>query len=218
MRILLHNPNTDEALTETLAAAARRSLEADDRLATANSGRGAAFIGSNEMIAVARAALGRDLPKRAVGCDAVVLGCFGDLGVDTLRRRIGRPILSLSDAVFTTAPLFAKRIGIVTTSPFWAERLAGEARRKGARRWIAEIRPIAIADWSPTALTALCCEAIADFARQGRCDVVILGGAILVGLAPDVSATSALPILDPIATAIGLCRTAYQALQAPSDA
>ena len=33
---------TDEALTETLAAAARRSLKADDRLATANSGRGAA--------------------------------------------------------------------------------------------------------------------------------------------------------------------------------
>jgi allantoin racemase len=218
VRILLYNPNTDEALTETLAAAARRSLEADDRLETANSGRGAAFIGSNEMIAVARAALGHDLPKRAMGCDAVVLGCFGDLGVDALRRQIGRPILSLSDAVFTTAPLFARRIGIVTTSPFWAERLAGEARRKGAHRWIAEIRPIAIADRSPAALAALCCEVIADFARHDRCDSVILGGAILVGLAPDPLVTSALPILDPIASAIGLCRTACRALQASYDA
>lgn len=62
----------------------------------------------------------------------------------------------------------------MTTSSFWAERLAGEARRKGARRWIAEIPPVAIGDRSPASLAALCCEAIADFARQGRCDVVIL--------------------------------------------
>ena len=210
MRLLLHNPNTDAALTAEIATMAQRSLRADDRLEIATSGVGAAFIGSRETIATARSALGRELPSHAEGCDAVLLGCFGDLGVDALRRRLSRPIVSLSDAAFTTAPLLGKRIGVVTTSPFWAERLAGEARRKGARRWIAEIRPIAIADRSPAALSAQCRAAIAELACDGRCDAVILGGAVLIGLAPALSASTPLPILDPLAAAIGLCRAACE--------
>ena len=110
MRLLLYNPNTDASLTARLSLAMARSLAPGDELKTSTSNKGASFIGSAETIAVAKGALLRDLPARAEGCDAIVLGCFGDLGIATLRRRLGLPIVSLSDVVVS---------GITPAARFW---------------------------------------------------------------------------------------------------
>lgn len=53
-----------------------------------------------------------------------------------------------------------------------------------------------------------CRETINAWARDGRCDAVVLGGAVLVVLTPEVAIGAALPLLDPIAAAIGLCQSA----------
>ena len=214
MRLLLYNPNTDASLTARLSLAMARSLAPGDELKTSTSNKGASFIGSAETIAVAKGALLRDLPARAEGCDAIVLGCFGDLGIATLRRRLGLPIVSLSDAAFAIVPLSAKRIGIVTTSPFWVQRLAGEARRKGAQRWIVGMRPVSAVGLKPATLLAKCRSEIAIFAQEERCEAIILGGAALAWLGPELNAGSPLPILDPLSAAVGLCRACCAAFSA----
>jgi allantoin racemase len=205
VRLLLHNPNTDAELTDRLAARARGCLGPGDTLASSTASRGSPFIGSAQAIATARRALDSDLGERTHGYDAVLLGCFGDLGVSSLRRQWGRPVVSLSDAVFALAPLLGRRMGLVTTSPFWAARLARDARRRGATSAIAAL--VAVEETAEKRVE-VCRETINAWAREGLCDVAVLGGAALAALTPEVTIGAALPLLDPLAAAIGLCRSA----------
>jgi allantoin racemase len=211
MRLLLYNPNTDKALTEKLAALARRVLRPNDSLEAVSADEGTGFIGSEETIEIARASLESHLERHARNSDAVLLGCFGDLGVDEVRERLRLPILSLSDAFFATAPFLGKKIGIITTSPFWADRLETEARQNRITRWIAGIRPLAnAADRSSEALQEQCRTIVSEFARAGRCDLVVLAGAVLVAIAPNLAQGSPLPMADSLASAIALCRAAHE--------
>ena len=213
MRLLLYNPNTDKALTEKLAVLARRVLRSNDSLEAVTADEGTGFIGSDETIEIARASLESHLERHARNSDAVLLGCFGDLGVDEVRERLRLPILSLSDAFFATAPFLGKRISIITTSPFWAGRLEAEVRQKHITRWIAEVRPLAnAAGRSSESLQEQCRTIVSEFARDARCDLVVLAGAVLVAIAPNLAPGSPLPIADSLAGAIALCRAGHESL------
>jgi len=206
MRLRLHNPNTDSALTARLVQAVRSYLVADDTLLATTAGDGPAFIGSEQTIAAARSRLPEALRAHAQGCDAVLLGCFGDLGIENVRTSLGPPIISLSDACFATAPLLGLRIAIVTTSPFWAERLRADVVRHDLSRSIVAIASIAAAPPAQDALVEACRCAIAQVATENRVDAIILGGALLVTVRPQLLNVSPLPIVDNLGTAVGLCR------------
>src|SRR5271154_2422586 len=105
MRLLLYNPNTNQSLTAALAAAVRMRLAPRDALLAITRETGEAFVNSEDSIAGARASASATLRGPAGECDAILLGCFGDLGVDELRRELKRPIVSLSDAFLSVAPL-----------------------------------------------------------------------------------------------------------------
>jgi allantoin racemase len=212
MRLLLYNPNTDKTLTAKLAAAVRLRLGPNDSLEAVTSDRGTAFIGSDKTIELARAPLLSGFEKRAQNSDAVLLGCFGDLGVDEVREKLRRPVVSLSDGFFAIAPFLGQRIGIVTTSPFWAARLEAEAHHRNVARWITEIRPLDLTQQSADSLHAQCRAIVADFAKADQCDVAVLAGALLVAIASDLALDCSLPIVDSLAGAIALCRTAHEAI------
>jgi Asp/Glu/hydantoin racemase len=213
MRLLVYNPNTNQALTTALGNAVQQLLRPDDVLETATSDSGEVFIGSDKSVAAARAALQTDLPRRALDCDAILLGCFGDLGVDEIRRELRRPIVSLSDAFFATAPFLGRRIGLLTTSAYWAGRLAVEASRKGAFHWIVETRSLEIPpDESSVSLEARCRSVMAEVAKDGRCEAVVLAGAMLTALSRELAHASPLLFVDPLAAGIALCRIACETL------
>lgn len=207
MRLLLHNPNTDGSLTARLAAALVPALGPDDTLATGTAARGGPFIGSEESIAVARDALAESLPIPAAECDAVLLACFGDLGVETIRHAIGRPMVSLSDACFAIAPLMDERLAIVTTSPFWAGRLGADVKRLGLSQRIVRIHAsIDTAPPSRAQLLQRCRAAIGAIAEGGGVDAIVLGGAPLATLREELAEGSPLPIIDILGAAVGVCR------------
>ena len=132
MRLLLYNPNSDAGLTLRLSQAISLLLDREDTIGVATAERGPRFIGSAEAIALAREILMAELAEKARDYDAIILGCFGDLGIEPIRRTVDKPILSLWDACLTTlAPLSDKRFGIITTSSFWVDRLQSDISRRG---------------------------------------------------------------------------------------
>ena len=133
--------------------------------------------------------------------------------MDDLRRKLKRPVISVSDAFFAVAPFLGRRIGIVTTSSFWADRIKTEAHRQGATFWIADVRSLdAGAGAQSATLQDQCRAIIGEFASGDRCDAVVLAGAALIALPDDLSADSPLPIADPLVVGISLCRAASQVL------
>lgn len=193
-----------------LGRAVQSSLRPDDVVRLSTSRSGEAFIGSEESIVSARAALAEDLPRQAGDCDAILLACFGDLGVDHVRQELKKPIISLSDAFFAIASFLGVQVGILTTSEFWAHRLAVEARKKGASSWIAETVSLDIsANETALSLRARCQSTVAEMARRGRCQALVLAGAPLVSLSSDVAPASPLPLIDALAIGVKLCRAAH---------
>jgi allantoin racemase len=210
MRLLLYNPNTDKSLTEKLGAAVRKRLRKDDFLKAVTSDEGTDFIGSDETIAIARASLHSGLSAHAHDCDAILLGCFGDLGVDDIREKLRRPVLSLSDAYFAIAPFRGKRSGVITTSPFWVEKLTTECQLRRTDRWIAEICPLSRTN-APTkeTLYGQCRSLISAFAKDALCDQIVLAGAVLTAIVDEMAPNSPLPIADTLRVAIALCRLGH---------
>lgn len=212
MRYLLYNPNSDAALTAELGRALQPFLQSGDSLEMATPPAGPRFIGSDETIGQARATMIEALSIRATRADAVILGCFGDLGVNELRRATTRPILSLWDACWTEAALSGQRLAILTTSPFWVEQLRADIGRRGLAASFPIVRTIAV---EPSAgreqLLRVCRTSIAELAQRRDIDAVVLGGALLAVLVRDLQPNAQIRLFDTLAAATRIAGALAQA-------
>jgi allantoin racemase len=206
VNLLLYNPNTDVALTDRLTRALAPFIGAGDKLDAATAPRGPSFIGSDETIVAARAALNEQAGSFARGADAVLLGCFGDIGLDAIRPGLDVPIVSLSDACFALAS-FIGPTAIVTTSPFWAARFEGDVLRRGLGSAVVAVRTIGtIMPFARERVIEECRHEIARLAAERTARSIILGGALLAELRDALLPDSRLPIVDLLGAAVGLCR------------
>jgi Asp/Glu/hydantoin racemase len=210
VRLLLYNPNSDRSLTGRMERCVSPLLDPADELAVETAEDAPRFIGSPEAIAAARTVAIDRLAKREHGVDAVLLGCFGDLGMTA--STLGKPFLSLWDACLAGAARSRRRFGIVTTSPFWAQRLDDDVRRHGLAEWFAAVATIAV---PPTASAADLRQASGDalrhLAKTARVDVAVPGGALLAVLRAELMEASPLPLFDSFAEAIRLLKPAVAA-------
>ena len=209
MRLLLHNPNSNEQLTRNLGRAIAPLLHSNESLQLSTAEQGPAFIGSDEAIDAARAALVDQLDARSANCDAIVLGCFGDLGITDLKRSVAKPILSLWDACAAAAVEGGKRYGIVTTSAFWCARLARDIRDRGLSSSIPTVRAISGSpSASPDKLGASISRVLDELAAESDLDAAVLGGALLAALRPVPAGP--IPMFDTLAAAVRLCRVCLE--------
>lgn len=205
MRILLINPNTTAPITARLVAAAQaRAPGVDFRGAT---GRfGAAYIATHSAYAIAGHAALDAFASEGDGCDAVLIACFGDPGVDAVRDIAGMPVLGMAEASILAASAGGARVGIVTGGERWPAMLAAFAAARGLSERIAGIRAVTpdgggIAR-DPDAALATLAEAAARCRDEDGAEIVILGGAGLIGLAERAGERLAMPVLCSFETAL----------------
>jgi len=181
-------------------------LNANDTLRWETAEEAPTYISSEETISAARRGLEVALPPRALVSDAIIVGCFGDLGINALQRSISIPVLTLWDAYVLAARETLDRIGIVTTSAFWVDRIQQDAERLGlGSRTV--VRGIDVAASStPRQLTLSVRRAVDYMARNDGVDVLVLGGALFAVPDPGLDAFG-LPIMDLLAAAARFCRS-----------
>ncbi|MDR3474116.1 MAG: aspartate/glutamate racemase family protein [Devosia sp.] len=213
MKVLLYNPNSNAALTRSLGRTLPAALRPGDSLATATAIVGSAFIGSDETIDRARADTERRLPPLVRNADAILLGCFGDLGIGLTATALGKPLISFWDAGVDAIRRGEQRTGIVTTSPFWAARLRRDLRACGIDDALVAISAILTPPAAPAEQVAADVrDAVAGFRRRDVADRVMLGGALLLALAPTLGPV-ALPVVDLPVWAIDMCRNALRPVE-----
>lgn len=205
MRILLINPNTTASITERLVEAARaRAPQVAFRGAT---GRfGAAYIATHAAYAVADHAALDAYAGEGEGCDAVLIACFGDPGLDAVREISAVPVLGMAEASILAASGERARVGIVTGGERWPAMLAAFAAARGLAEHIAGIRAVTpdgggIAR-DPDGAVAALAEAAARCRDEDGAESVILGGAGLIGLAARVGERLGMPVLCSFETAL----------------
>jgi Asp/Glu/hydantoin racemase len=204
MRLLLLNANTTAPMTARMVEAAARRAGPGIAVDGATGRFGAAYISTRAASAIAAHAaldllaseVGRDNPKAYA---AVALACFGDPGLLALKELSPIPVIGMAEASLTLAAQLGGRIGIVTGGARWIPMLREFAGLIGLAERIAAVRATALTgaeiaadpDAAAAQLEAL---ARACVAEDGA-DVVIFGGAGLVGMAATQQPRLDVPLL-----------------------
>jgi Asp/Glu/hydantoin racemase len=217
MRILLINANTTAAITDRLVAIANGMAPPGVTFTGATGRFGARYIASRAATAIAAHAALDAYAEHGAGADAVLLGCFGDPGLDALRELSSVPVLGLADA--SAAAAGPRRFGVVTGGAAWKPMLEEFFAARGHAARLAGVRTVAPSGGDiardPQAALALLAAACRVSAEEDGAEVVILGGAGLAGLADKLAGRVPVPVLCSVAEGV---RAAIAALgTGPAD-
>jgi Asp/Glu/hydantoin racemase len=206
MRLLLINANTSEVMTERIAAEARRIAAADTTVTGVTARFGARYVATRAAYAVAAHAALDAYAGHGGEADAIVLACFGDPGLFALREVARVPVVGMAEASCRMAARRGKRIAIVTGGSGWVPMLREFVAAIGSANEVAAIRAVAptgaeIAADPERACAILAAECRAAAAEDGA-DVVILGGAGLIGIADAIASAVPVPLVDSLTAAV----------------
>lgn len=197
MRILLINANTTAAITDRLVAIANAMAPQGVAFTGATGRFGARYIASRAASAIAAHAALDAYAEHGAGADAVLLGCFGDPGLDALRELAPVPVLGLADA--SAAAAAGRRFGVVTGGATWKPMLEEFFASRGHGARLAGVRTVAPSGGEiardPEGALALLAAACRASAEEDGADVVILGGAGLAGLAAPLAPRVPVPVI-----------------------
>jgi allantoin racemase len=208
MRLLLMNANTTVAMTDRMTSAATRLAGPGIEITGATGRFGAAYISTRAASAIAghaaldllAAHVGQDNPG---GYDAVLLACFGDPGLYALKETSPVPVLGMAEASLGLAAQLGTRIAIVTGGLRWPAMLREFALLAGHAERVVAIRatPLTGAEIAadPSAATERLAALVHECIEVDGADLVIFGGAGLVGMAEALQPRLAIPALDSLA-------------------
>lgn len=210
MKILAINPNTTEAMTETVLAALR--THAGDALSFegATASRGTAVVASRASYAIAAVSALEVWAGFRGGTDGILVACFGDPGVPALRELTDIPVFGLAEAAMNIASTRHGRFTVVTAGPCWVpmiDELAANCRIDGYLGTVAIDATGLSAQSEPSVFHSKMQAAIKE-AERARPEAILLGGAALAGSANRYECS--IPLLDCVTLAVEALKPGVQ--------
>ena len=110
MRIKLINPNTTQSMTDKIALAARAvAAQGTEILAVSPTGGPVSIEDHYDEAYAVPGLLGEVRIGETQACDAYVIACFGDPGLDAAREIARGPVLGIAEAAMHAAYRTARR-------------------------------------------------------------------------------------------------------------
>jgi allantoin racemase len=207
MRLWAINPNSTEAMTATIAAAAREvAPKGVEVVARTNRAGPPAIQGEADGAAAVPGVLEEVRAGLAAGADAFVIACFDDTGLAEARALAApRPVIGIGQAAFHAAALAGGRFSVVTTLAVSVPVIEANLRAYGFDRQCAAVRPSGVPvlalEHEPEAAAARVADAVADAMAQDAPGAVILGCAGMAKLADALAARFGVPVVDGVRAA-----------------
>ncbi|MBP0445185.1 hydantoin racemase [Roseomonas sp. SSH11] len=203
MRILVANANTTEAITGRCADAARGAASPGVEIVPGTPRFGPAVISSVLENAVAAHGLLDLLAEHAGQVDAVLLAVSLDTALEAARQLMPCPVVGMTEAACLTACMLGNRFGLVTFGQTEGYRQLvahhGLAGRCSGLLGVDFTPQCALAD--PEGALRVVAQGVARLV-EGGADSVVLGGAALAGMEPELRGAAPVPLLDGIVCGI----------------
>lgn len=205
MRILLVNPNSTGAMTRQMAHAARRVVRHDTEIVAVNPTETPPSIQGYLDVANCLPGLIAEVRQHS-DCDAVVVGCFDDTGVDALRCVTKAPVIGIGEAAFHAASMIAPKFSVVTTLSRSVAGLEANLLRYGFDRRCASVRAsdVPVLDLergAPETLAKIRHEIAAALAQDGA-EAIVLGCAGMTDLMASLSEEFDVPVVDGVTCSV----------------
>lgn len=209
MHIRVINPNTTQAMTDTIGTAAKAVAASGTRISATQPESGPVSIESHfdEAVSVL-GVLDEIRAGEREGVDAYIIACFGDPGLNAARELTRAPVIGIAEAAFHAATLISTRFSVVTTLPrttIIAEHLLdsyGMASR--CRRVRAADIPVLELEENPDLALERIIEECLKAKQEDGIGAIVLGCGGMADLTPQISAAVGLPIVEGVTAAVKL--------------
>jgi allantoin racemase len=206
MRLLLINPNITVAMTESMAAEARRYASAGTQIIAVTAAFGTQYVENRAEAAIAGHAVLDALAKHAEGCDAAIVSAFGDPGLAAAREFADIPIVGIEESAILTAWMLGRRYSIVCLTPRLRRWYIECAEEHGLAGRLASVRALDLPipditqakDQFRAVLLAECGRAV----EEDEAEVIIFGGGPIAGLAREAAGLVPVPVLDGVSCSV----------------
>ncbi|MGE0415658.1 MAG: aspartate/glutamate racemase family protein [Acetobacteraceae bacterium] len=208
MKLLLINPNTTAAMTDQMAAEARRFASPDTEITAVTAAFGTQYIANRAEATIAGHAVLDAMARHAAGHDAAIVSAFGDPGLAAARELFDIPVVGIAESAMLTAWTLGRRYSIVCLTGRLRRWYIECAREHGLDGRLSSVRALDVPipditqakDRFRDALMRECHLAI----EEDEAEVIILGGGPIAGLARECADDIPVPTLDGVTCGVRL--------------
>lgn len=149
------------------------------------------------------AAVRRAVELEAEGWDAIILGCFGDPGLDAFRELVSIPVIGPGEATFLMAAALGHRFSIVTIADSIIAATEKQVRNVGVGDKLAGVRainvPVLELHQDRDRTVKLTIEAGRRALDEDRADTLVLGCMTMgfMGIAEEIAQALGVPVINP---------------------
>ncbi|CAH1657092.1 Hydantoin racemase [Hyphomicrobiales bacterium] len=207
-KLLLINPNTSSATTSGMLAVAAEEAAGLIEIEGATVGRGPLMVVDSAGLQTAADAVGELVAATDLSSYAgIIIGGFGDPGLERVRGRICVPATGIAEAAFSEAAAGGRRFSVVMTAPGLVAAIEARAATYGCRAQLARIHVVcqgAARPSGPDAVQAAVHAACEAAIREDGIDAVVIGGGPLAPVARRLRSLLAVPVVEPIPASVRL--------------
>jgi allantoin racemase len=206
MKLLLINPNITAAMTDSMAAEARRFASPSTEIVAVTAEFGTQYVENRVEAAIASHAVLDALAKHAADCDAAIVSAFGDPGLTAAREFADIPVVGIEESAILTAWMLGRRYSIICLTPRLRTWYIECAQEHGLAGRLASVRaldaPIADITRAKEQYRDRLIEACMHAIEQDEAEVIIFGGGPIAGLAREAAGAIPVPTLDGVSCAV----------------
>jgi allantoin racemase len=198
----LLNPNTDARQTDAMAEVASEAIGPGAEVVKVTAARGPRSIESAADDAVASAQV-IEMIRSNPDCDAYLIACFGDPGLNAAREVTEAPVVGIGEAAYRAACLVSRRFAVITTLARSVPELEDALEHEGLRRRCVAVLPLGIPVHDQGAANP---DAVAAIVAAGRraidergAEAVVLACGAMADTARHASESLGIPVCDGVA-------------------
>jgi Asp/Glu/hydantoin racemase len=212
-RILVVNPNSNEAVTKGLAAALAPVQFADGpEIECRTLAEGPYGIETQEHVESVTLPL-RRLVAGSNDIDAFVIACYSDPGLAVCREATARPVFGINEAGVLTALARGEQVGVIAIGQRSIRRHMRYMRQLGLMDRFAGERPLnmSVAEVAAGEKTLNRMIEIGEELRdKDAADVIVMGCAGMARHRQPLEAALGIPVIDPTQAAVAMAIGAVQ--------
>jgi allantoin racemase len=208
MKLVAVNVNTNEHMTATIAAAARRAASPGTEIVALTPRFGAGSVDCAFESYLAAVGVMDCVLAYEEAYDAVVLAGFGEHGRDGLQELVAAPVIEICEASAHVAQMVGRSYAVVTTLQRSVPLIEDRLRVAGLSDRCASVRATGLTTAEVDADPQRAAGAVLVQARRAveedHAEVICLGCAGLAGLEDGIRTGLGVPVVDGVAAAVRL--------------
>lgn len=211
-RIAILNPNSTERMTDEMVTSARDAIGAVAEVIGLTNRQGPASIqGPEDAVLCLEGLFALVEEARGMRAEAIVIGCFDDTGLATLRASAGLPVIGMGEAGCIAGSLASKAFAVVTSLEVSVPVIADNIRAMRLDDRCAGVHasgvPVLELNDGPDSIRRV--QAAVDrVAGMHPGSSIVLGCGGMTILARQIEAPGTSRVIDPVVAAALMCLAA----------